>query len=68
MSTIGHTSVSRGKRVIVKLWKGEVFEDRFIEGKPSYIEFEKSGRVPRGKIKNLTIYKGRGLVPRGALR
>lgn len=52
-----HTSVYRGKRVMVKLHDGSTFIDQFIENDSLHLHF-KSRSILRKQLKWLKIVKG----------
>lgn len=59
MATQGHTAVHKGKRVLVFLWDGRKFLDKF-EGKDShYLFFKRTGKMRISWIKKISIYKPR---------
>jgi hypothetical protein len=58
MSATTHTSVNRGKRVIVTLKNGERFIDRFRERVGKGIVLEKHGLIRGRDLRAMTIYRG----------
>ena len=54
-----HTACYPGKRVLVVLWNGEKFIDRFKDRTNKDVFFEEHGKIWKGAIKSFTIYKPR---------
>ena len=56
--TDGHTQVSPGARVLVKLTDGTIVIDRFLDRGPRYIVLESLGRIRRGRVCSIRVFKG----------
>ena len=57
MKLAPHTSVRKGKRVIIILDNKKKIIDKFVEKKSSYIVTEEYGKIARKDIKSMSIYK-----------
>ena len=51
-----HTATTKGKRVKIKLYTGEVIISKFL-GKVSKFVITESGKIPTNQIKSFNIYK-----------
>lgn len=58
MGKTPHTATFKWKRVIVKLYDGTIFNDRFVDRTDKYVMFEKRGKVMKRNIKAFIIDKG----------
>lgn len=57
---IGHTSVHKNKKVMVRFRDGRKVLDRFLDKKSGFIFFKKLGKVRVNEIRTLSFYKGKG--------
>lgn len=54
----GHTHTHRGKRVIVILFDGTRFEDRFLEKTPTYMFLKNKGKISSKLVKAISEVRG----------
>lgn len=57
---IGHTSVHKGKRVLIHYKDGRIEVDRFLEKRSTFIVCERLGNIPIEDIRRISIYKEAG--------
>jgi hypothetical protein len=53
----GHTSVQKGKRVVIFFKDGGMSEDVFLERKSTFLSFKEAGRIQVKHISKITIKK-----------
>jgi hypothetical protein len=55
-----HTSTFKGKRVYIALKNGDKFVDKFMDKKSGYVVTKDHGKIKKGDIKTMTIFRNKG--------